>query len=68
MMKALLANNNFDDNGKLLFSREEAAALLGVSTHTVARDIRLGKIRFRKYGRRVLVPREEVLRIASEGL
>lgn len=53
---------------KLLYSREEAAEILSLSVHTVARDVRMGRIHARKYGRRVLIPREEVLRIAAEGM
>jgi excisionase family DNA binding protein len=42
--------------------------MLSVSVHTVARDVRLGRINALRYGRRVLIPREEILRIASEGM
>jgi excisionase family DNA binding protein len=55
-------------NERLLYSREQAAEILSLSVHTVARDCRLGRIQFRKYGRRVLIPRAEVLRIANEGM
>jgi excisionase family DNA binding protein len=53
---------------RLLYSREEVAQLLSLSVHTVTRDVRRGSIRAKRYGRRVLIPREEVLRIAAEGL
>lgn len=53
---------------KLLYSRAEAAEMLSLSVHTVVRDIRLGRIRVKRYGRRVLVPREELLRIAEFGM
>jgi excisionase family DNA binding protein len=59
---------NILSSGRLLYSREEAAEILSLSVHTVARDIRLGRISARHYGRRVLIPREEILRIASEGM
>jgi hypothetical protein len=53
---------------RLFFSQEEFASLFGLSIHTVIRDVRLKKIDSRKYGRRVLIPRSEVVRIANEGL
>lgn len=53
---------------KLLYSKEEAAEIIGLSKHTITRDVRLGRIQARHYGRRVLIPREEILRIATEGL
>ncbi len=58
-------NLNLD---KLLYGKREAASLLNLSEHTVARDVRLGRINVRHYGRRVLIPREEILRIANEGM
>lgn len=51
-----------------MFSREETATLLCLSIHTVARDCRNGRIKTRRYGRRVLIPRSEILRIANEGM
>ena len=53
---------------KLLYPKHEAAAILGVSKHTIARDCRLGRIKTRPYGRLRLIPRDEILRIAAEGL
>jgi len=53
---------------KLLYSKEEAADLIGVSKHTISRDILRGVIASRQYGRRRLVPAEEILRIATEGM
>lgn len=53
---------------KLNYSNAEAAFLLGLSIHTITRDVRKGVIRARRYGRRILIPREEVLRIAAEGM
>ena len=52
---------------RLLYSREEAAEILSLSVHTIARDIRLGRIKVRHYGRRVLIPSSELVRIAAEG-
>ena len=54
--------------GKLFYSKQESAELLNISPHTVSRDVRLGKIAAKRYGRRVLIPREEILRIAKEGM
>jgi excisionase family DNA binding protein len=53
---------------KLLYSKFEAAEICGISPHTVTRDIRLGRIAAKRYGRRVLIPRDELLRIAAEGM
>jgi excisionase family DNA binding protein len=53
---------------KLLYSKEETAEIIGLSKHTIARDVHLGRIAVRRYGRRVLIPREEILRIATEGM
>ena len=47
---------------------EETAVLLGVSKHTIIRDVRLGKIKSSRYGKRVLIPRSEIERIAAEGM
>ena len=53
---------------KLLYSKDETAELIGLSKHTITRDVRLGRISARHYGRRVLIPRDEILRIAAEGM
>jgi excisionase family DNA binding protein len=55
-------------SGRLLYSREEAAQILSLSVHTIARDCRRGLIQSRKYGRRVLIPKSEIERIAVQGL
>jgi len=52
---------------KLLYSKKEAEELTGISQHTFTRDILAGRIKHVQYGRRVLIPREELLRIAKEG-
>lgn len=54
--------------GKLLYSKEEAATIIGLSKHTISRDVLLGRIAAKRYGRRVLIPRDEILRIAAEGM
>jgi len=53
---------------KLSYSKQETAYLLNLSVHTITRDVRLGRIQVRHYGRRVLIPREELLRIAADGM
>ena len=53
---------------RLQYPIEEAAVLWGISKDTVIRDIRRGKIKTNRYGRRVLIPRAEVMRIAAEGI
>jgi excisionase family DNA binding protein len=53
---------------KLLYSKDEAAEIIGLSVHTITRDVRLKRIQALHYGRRVLIPREEILRIATEGM
>jgi hypothetical protein len=41
---------------KLSYSKQETAYLLNLSVHTITRDVRLGRIQVRHYGRRVLIP------------
>jgi hypothetical protein len=53
---------------KLLYSKGEAAEIVGLSIHTISRDCRLGRIQVRHYGRRILIPSTEILRIANEGM
>jgi excisionase family DNA binding protein len=53
---------------KLLFTKDEAAEIIGVSIHTIARDIRNGRIESRRYGRLRLIPAQELTRIAAEGM
>jgi excisionase family DNA binding protein len=53
---------------RLQYPIEEGATLLGVSKHTLIRDIRRGLVRTTRYGTRVLIPRDELLRIANEGM
>jgi len=49
---------------KLLYSKTEAAEIVGLSK----RDIGLGRIEVRHYGRQVLIPQDEHLRIAAQGM
>lgn len=52
---------------KLLLSRAEAAALLNLSTRSVDYLIAQGKLSSKKLGKRRLVPREAVERLAKSG-
>jgi len=54
--------------GRLQYPIEEGAALLGISKHTLIRDIRRGMVKTSRYGERVLIPRDELLRLAAEGM
>jgi excisionase family DNA binding protein len=53
---------------RLQYPIEEGAVLLGVSKDTLIRDIRRGLVKTTRYGKRVLIPREELLRIAAQGM
>ena len=53
---------------RLQYPIEEGAALLGISKHTLVRDIRRGLVKTTRYGTRVLIPHEEIMRIAAEGM
>jgi excisionase family DNA binding protein len=53
---------------RLQYPIEEGAALLGISKHTLVRDIRRGLVKTSRYGKRVLIPHEEIMRIAAEGI
>jgi excisionase family DNA binding protein len=52
----------------LLCSIKEAGDLLRISEHTVRAWIYQGRLEHRKLGSRVLVPYEELKRIAKEGV
>jgi excisionase family DNA binding protein len=56
------------DLEKLGYTLRQAADTLGVSLSTVTRDVSLDRIKVTRYGRRVLIPRAEILRIARDGL
>jgi len=53
---------------RLQYPIEEGAELLGISKHTLIRDIRRGMVKTSRYGKRVLIPRDEILRLAAEGM
>lgn len=50
----------------LLFSRREAAAQLSLSLRSLAYLIADGRLRTRRIGGRVFIPRDELLRFASK--
>ena len=53
---------------KLLYTREEAAALLSISVGSIDVLIKRGLLRTRMFGRRCLLPREELERLAKRDL
>lgn len=53
---------------KLLYTREEAAELLSISVGSLDVLIKRGFIRPRNFGRRLLIPREELERLAKKDL
>jgi len=52
---------------RLAFSRDEVAKQLGVSRDSVIRAIAKGKIKIIRFGRRILIPKDEVERILQRG-
>jgi len=52
---------------KFLLNRTEAAAALGLSTRAIDYLVASGKLASRKLGKRRLIPREAVERIAKNG-
>lgn len=50
----------------ILLSRKDSAQLLGISLRSVDYAIARGLIRPRRIGRRVMLPRTELLRFASK--
>ena len=50
---------------KLLFSKDETAQALGVCLQTINHLISRSELRARRIGRRVLIPRSEVERLAG---
>lgn len=52
----------------LLFTRDEAAKFLGVSTRQLDHWIRDGKVEPTRLGRLVKVNRDELYRVAREGI
>jgi excisionase family DNA binding protein len=55
-------------NGKVAFSVEEVADLLGLHVNTVRRAVWRGDVRAARIGRRVLIPRAEVERLLGQPL
>jgi len=53
---------------RLQYPIEEGAALLGISKHTLIRDIRRGHVKTTRYGKRILIPFAELQRLATEGM
>jgi excisionase family DNA binding protein len=53
---------------QLAVSVSEAGAVVGLSKHTIRAYVRSGRVRAVRFGRRVLIPVEEVQRIAREGI
>jgi excisionase family DNA binding protein len=51
---------------KFFYSRNEAASSLAVSVRSIDYLISYGKLRTRRKGRRVLIPSEDVKRLAAE--
>jgi len=51
---------------KFFYSRNEAASSLAVSVRSIDYLISDGKLRTRRMGRRVLIPSEDVKRLAAE--
>jgi excisionase family DNA binding protein len=64
-MLGLPATINLPIPGKLLFNRSEFASLTGLSLRTVSYLIADRKIRVKRVGSRVLIPRTELLRFAG---
>jgi len=52
---------------KLLLTRSEAAAALSLSTRSVDHLVATGRLLSRKLGKRRLIPREAVERLAKSG-
>jgi excisionase family DNA binding protein len=53
---------------KLLFSKGDSAAALSVSTRKIDYLISAGQLRATKIGRRTLIHRNEIMRIARQGV
>jgi hypothetical protein len=59
------SNNQSHRPEQLQYTLAETAAILGISVGMLKRDVRLGKISVKHWGRRILVSRDELLRIAA---
>lgn len=54
------------DNKPILYRRRDAAAAIGLSVRALDYLIAEGKVRVRRLGKRVLVPRAELERFAAK--
>lgn len=52
---------------KLLLTRNEAAVALSLSTRSIDYLVSIGKLASRKFGKRRLIPRDAVERLAKQG-
>lgn len=50
---------------KILFGYQEAAEALSISPNHLVKLVRDNRIKIRRLGRRILIPREEIERLAS---
>ena len=66
-MNAVLQSPNLSLQ-PLAVSVPDAAAMLGLSPHTIRWYIRHGKIRPVRFGRRLSIPMSEIERLAREGV
>jgi excisionase family DNA binding protein len=64
-LRANDAPRSIDTRSKALISRKEAAAVLSISVSTLEQLIIQGEIKTRSLGRRVLIPREQLDRLAQ---
>jgi excisionase family DNA binding protein len=54
------------DENRVSFSRVEFAKRLGVSRDSVNRALLKGKVKFIRFGRRILIPATEIERLFKE--
>ena len=54
------------ENERMLFDRKSAAAAIGISIRGLDYLISTGKLRVRRLGKRVLVPRAELERLVAK--
>lgn len=53
---------------RVVYNRQQAADFFGVSVRTIDQWTKLGKLRCQKFGRNVRYLRDELLRVANEGI
>ena len=61
-------DNIFRPKPKLLYSRKEAAELLSISMGTLEILIARGDVRTRRFGKKRLIPYEELLRVSKRDI